>query len=106
MNYLNESLEHIPARDLFKKIKQEKLIIIDIREPHELLESSIPSAVNIPMYSLLNNINSLLRKDKTYYILCHTGQRSYYVTKVLLDFSYKAINVFGGIALMPEYYHD
>jgi len=101
----NDKLLHINARDLFKKIKKEKLIILDIREPHELEESSIPIAINIPMYALLNNMNSLLTKNKEYYILCHTGQRSYYVTQVLTNFGYKVINVIGGIALMPEFYH-
>ena len=105
MTEYNDNLLHINAKDLLIKIKEEKLIILDIREPHELEESSIPIAINIPMYALLNNMNSLLTKDKEYYILCHTGQRSYYVTKVLTDFGYKVTNVIGGIALMPEYYH-
>lgn len=101
----HDDLLNISAKDLLKKIKNEKLIILDIREPYELEESSIPIAINIPMYVLLNNVSSLLTKDKEYYILCHTGQRSYYITRVLTDFGYKVINVVGGIALMPEYYH-
>ena len=105
MKEYNDNLQHIHAKDLLKIIKQENLLIIDIREPHELEESSIPTAKNIPMYTLLNNISSILKKDTEYYILCHTGQRSYYVTDILHSLGYIAINVVGGIAQMPEYYH-
>ncbi len=49
--------------------------------------------------------NSLLKKNKIYYIICHTGQRSYLVTEQLHNQGYHIINVLGGIAQMPEYYH-
>ena len=101
----NDNLQHIHAFDLLKLIGERSLIIIDIREPHELEESSIPNAKNIPMNTLLNNVNSILDKNTLYYILCHTGQRSYHVTKELMGQGYNATNVVGGIALMPEYYH-
>ena len=100
-----DNLYHIYAKDLLKIINDTSLIIIDIREPFELEESSIPTAKNIPMNMLLNNISSILKRDQEYYILCHTGQRSYYVTKTLQDLGYLAINIIGGIAQMPRYNH-
>lgn len=100
-----DNLQHVHAFDFLKLIREKSLIIIDIREPYELEESSIPSAKNIPMNTLLNNINSILNKNTIYYILCHTGQRSYYVTKVLTKKGYNVTNIVGGIAFMPEYYH-
>ena len=100
-----DNLHHIHAKDLLKMINDTTVIIIDIREPYELEESSVPVAKNIPMYMLLNNIKSILKKDVMYYILCHTGQRSYYVTKLLDELGYLATNVVGGIAQMPEFYH-
>lgn len=101
----NDNLVHIHAKDLLEIINDDSLVIIDIREPFELEESSIPFAKNIPMNMLLNNVDSILKKDQKYYILCHTGQRSYYVTNILNDLGYKVINVIGGIAQMPMYYH-
>ena len=101
-----ENFLHIRAHDLIILLKTEKPIILDIREPIELDESSIPIAVNIPMNTLLNNMNSLLKKDKLYYLLCHTGQRSHYVTKIISEAGYKVVNVLGGIALMPQFYHQ
>jgi|LGOV01.1.fsa_nt_gb rhodanese-related sulfurtransferase len=105
LKYIDEIL-HIHATDLLRIIDTEDILIIDIREPLELDESSIPSAVNIPMITLLNNVNSLFNKTKLYFIICRTGQRSYYVTKVLTAKHYKVINVVGGIALMPNYCHQ
>jgi len=96
----------IHARELLKIINHRNTIIIDIREPYELEESSIDIAKNIPMYTLLNNFQSVLDKAKIYYIICHTGRRSLYVTEILIKSGYKAINVFGGIALLPEFYHQ
>jgi len=58
----------------------------------------------IPMNVLLNNFVDILKKEQEYYILCHTGQRSYYVTSVLSKQGYNVINAFGGITLMNEYY--
>lgn len=104
MQFIDDFL-HIHATDLLKIINEKDLIIIDIREPHELDEASIPCAINIPMNALLNNVDSLFDKEKVYFILCHTGQRSYYVTKVLTTKGYKVINVIGGIDLMPIYNH-
>lgn len=101
----NDNLLHIHATDLLQIIDKDNPIIIDIREPHELDEASIPNAINIPMITLLNNALSLLDREKVYYILCHTGQRSYYVTKVLTENGYRVINVVGGIDLMPIYNH-
>lgn len=106
MRKLKDDLLHINARDLFNKIGIETLLILDIREPFELDEASIPKAVNIPMNVLSNNMKSILNKDTVYYILCHTGQRSYYVTRVLTDAGYKVINIVGGIDLMPEFYYQ
>ena len=101
----NDNLLHIHATDLLVIIDKDNPIIIDIREPHELDEASVPNAINIPMITLLNNALSLLNREKVYYILCHTGQRSYYVTKVLTEHGYRVINVVGGIDLMPIYNH-
>lgn len=105
MTNLTDTNYNINARELLKIIEIENPIIIDIREPYELEESSIEIATNIPMYPLLNNFKSLLDKDKIHYIICHTGRRSLHVTKILIESGYKAVNVFGGIVLLPEFYH-
>lgn len=98
----NDNLNHIIATALYQKYKDEDLAVIDVREPYELLESKLNGAVNIPLMKLLTNYPSLLKKEVTYYILCHTGQRSYYVTNFLTEKGYKVVNIVGGIDLLPQ----
>ncbi len=46
----------------------------------------------------------ILKKEQEYYLLCHTGQRSYYLTNYLTEQGYNVINVYGGITVMKDYY--
>ena len=101
---LNDGLKHISAKDLQDLMKIEEVVIIDIREQFEIDITSVPKTVNIPMIVVMNNYKDILKKDQKYYILCHTGQRSYYLTKMLTEQGYNIVNAFGGITLMNEYY--
>lgn len=101
---LKDGLKHMHSRDLQILLKGTSPIIIDIREQFEIEITSVPNSKIIPMLVLLNNFSDILDRNQEYYILCHTGQRSYYVTKVLTEAGYNVINVFGGISLMDEYY--
>ena len=93
----------IEPLDFLEKRKSDSLTIIDIREPYELQELPYTGCINIPMYVLLNNVTDLLKEEQTYYILCHHGQRSYYVTKLLTDKGFKVINVIGGVDLVNRF---
>ena len=53
------------------------------------------------MNDLIQKHKFLLDKDETYYLLCHTGQRSHYTTTILTDLGYNVINVRGGINQYP-----
>jgi len=101
---LNDGLKHINAKELQKIMKETDVTIIDIREQFEIDITSVPKTVNIPLRVLLNNFMDILKKDQEYYILCHTGQRSYYLTSILSKQGYNVINIYGGITLMDEYY--
>ena len=101
---LNDGLKHINAKDLQNLMKEKDIIIIDIREQFEIDFTSVPGTVNIPIQVIINNYKDILKKDLKYYILCHTGQRSYYLTSYLTKEGYNVINAYGGITLMDEYY--
>ncbi|KFZ26120.1 MAG: Thiosulfate sulfurtransferase GlpE [Candidatus Izimaplasma bacterium HR2] len=101
---LNDGLKHINAKSIQSLMKEKDIVIIDIREQFEIDITSVPGTVNIPMQVVLNNFKDILRKDQEYYILCHTGQRSYYLTSVLAQYGYNVINAYGGITLMNEFY--
>lgn len=50
-------------------------VIIDVREPDELAQASVPGAVHIPMGDLLARLGEVPR-DRTAIFICHSGARS------------------------------
>ncbi|WMI79824.1 rhodanese-like domain-containing protein [Anaerotignum sp. MB30-C6] len=71
--------------------------LLDIREPFEFTSGSIKTAKNIPMGNLLSSPDQYLLKDKTYYLLCHTGARSSTACRILGNQGFDVINVAGGV---------
>jgi len=99
----NFGITHIYGQNLLELKDIQNINIIDIREPFEWKICKLPGTLNIPMRTLLLEQNRLLDKQKTYYILCHTGQRSYYVSDELTKRGFKVINIIGGIASIDQY---
>ena len=50
-------------------------VIIDVREPDEVAQASVPGAVHIPMGDLLARLAEVPR-DRTAIFICHSGARS------------------------------
>lgn len=103
MIQIKDGIKHIFPKDFNTLIKTEKLNIIDIREPYELVQLPFKLGKNIPMNLLLTRYSDLLLKEETYYILCHHGQRSYMVTEVLTGYEYDVINIVGGVDLVNRF---
>lgn len=57
-------------------------ILIDVREPSEVKQGSIPGAVNIPL-SELNKRAHEIPKDKSIYLYCRSGMRSKQAARIL-----------------------
>jgi len=75
----------------------EDLVLLDVREPHELVTASLPLAIAIPMGQIAERLGELPR-DRTIAVLCHGGFRSARVAHFLVQNGYdKTINVAGGI---------
>ncbi|MBE9143762.1 rhodanese-like domain-containing protein [Planktothrix mougeotii] len=76
-------LEEIPPRyyaimkiqDLQNLIQQGDLVLIDVREPSEYAFGHIPTAINIPLRSLTQNIDQI-PKDRPVVLYCTTGYRT------------------------------
>lgn len=86
----------IDVNDVDELVGKEE--IIDIREPYEFETGSIRTAKNIPMGKLAANPGKYLIKNKTYYIICHSGARSRHLCKMLVKDGYSLVDVAGGIA--------
>jgi rhodanese-related sulfurtransferase/TusA-related sulfurtransferase len=65
----------ISNEQLAEKIKDDSVVIVDVREPAEYAFGHIPGAVSIPLGELGDRVNEL-PKDKTIYVVCRTGTRS------------------------------
>lgn len=70
--------------------------ILDVRDAIELAVESIPGATNIPLSELRGRLNELPR-SKDIYVICRSGQRAYFATRILLQHGFKAKNVSGGM---------
>ncbi|WP_017471654.1 rhodanese-like domain-containing protein [Amphibacillus jilinensis] len=86
-------------------VELEKLIlsnpplnVIDVREPFELEDGTIPGAVNIPLGQLPQQINAL-NKEQHYYVVCRSGARSGNAVTFLNECGYDATNVEGGMMM-------
>jgi rhodanese-related sulfurtransferase len=84
--------------ELKNKIEQkEELLLLDIREQHEVDICQIEGSMHIPMMDIPNNLTDLPR-DINIVVYCHLGVRSVSVIQYLLAQGFtNLINLDGGI---------
>lgn len=95
-NILNMKLKTISPIDI-KQIENDAFII-DVRNKSMYDKGHIGNAINIPLESLLNNLDKL-DKNKTIYIHCQVGITSYNACCKLKALGYDVCNVMGGYSL-------
>jgi rhodanese-related sulfurtransferase len=77
--------------------------ILDVRDPAELSVENVPEAVNIPLGQLRKRLDELPR-DREIHVICRSGQRAYYATRILLQNGFNAKNVSGGMLSLAHNY--
>jgi rhodanese-related sulfurtransferase len=70
--------------------------LLDVRNPEELAVEHVPGAANIPLAALRARLGELPR-DREIQVICTSGQRAYYATRVLLQNGFNARNLSGGL---------
>jgi len=70
--------------------------LLDVRSPLELAVETVPGAVNIPLPQLRARLGELPRNQEIL-VICRSGQRAYYATRVLLQNGFKARTIAGGM---------
>jgi NADPH-dependent 2,4-dienoyl-CoA reductase/sulfur reductase-like enzyme/rhodanese-related sulfurtransferase len=70
--------------------------LLDVREPAELSVEHAPDAVNIPLGQLRARLDELPR-DREIRVICRSGQRAYYATRILLQEGFDASVISGGM---------
>jgi len=81
--------------DDLKVALQNKEIIIDVREAWEFEAGHVPTALNMPLSSVPDQLASL-PKDKTIWVICQSGGRSMTAANYLGTEGYQAVSVVGG----------
>ena len=78
-----------------EKLDRAEIVIVDIRSEEEFKRGTIDGAINLPIEEIPARIDEL-EKDKTIYVLCHTGEKSKGITEELTKQGFTACNVEGG----------
>jgi NADPH-dependent 2,4-dienoyl-CoA reductase/sulfur reductase-like enzyme/rhodanese-related sulfurtransferase len=71
-------------------------VLLDVREPFELAVEQVEGSINIPLGQLRDRLGELPR-DREIHVICRSGQRAYYATRLLNQQGFRARNVSGGM---------
>jgi NADPH-dependent 2,4-dienoyl-CoA reductase/sulfur reductase-like enzyme/rhodanese-related sulfurtransferase len=71
-------------------------VLLDVREPVELAVEEVPGAINIPLGQLRARFGELPR-DRAIQVICRSGQRAYYATRILIQNGFQARTLSGGL---------
>ncbi|MBK7674122.1 MAG: FAD-dependent oxidoreductase [Candidatus Accumulibacter sp.] len=77
-------------------------VLLDVREMFELAVESVPGAIHIPLAQLRSRLGEL-PLDRNIHVICRSGGRAYYATRVLLQNGFNAKTIAGG---MLSRYHS
>lgn len=93
------SASDISPKQAADMIKEQSVVIIDVRTPEEFADGHIANSINIDFYeSDFKKKAGLLDISKTYVIYCRSGRRSASAEKILKDMGFKNLyNVKEGI---------
>jgi adenylyltransferase/sulfurtransferase len=91
-------VEHILPTELKQRLDRgDAVVVLDVREPDELVLARLPAVVHIPMGDIPNRLHEL-DPDREVVVMCHHGTRSAHVASFLVqrDFT-RVLNLHGGI---------
>lgn len=92
------TVKKLSATELKNKIEQEeKLFLLDVREPNEYEYCHIANSILIPLNQIPNRLSEL-DPEQEIVVICHHGMRSQQAANYLAQSGFKNIsNLTGGI---------
>ena len=75
--------------------KDPTAVLLDVRQDEEYAENHIPGTIHIPLDCLREHLVDL-PKDKTIYVNCYSGLRSYLACRILSQHGFSCSNLAGG----------
>lgn len=95
-------MDKISAQEVANRLGTDREpFILDVREPNEVTAWSIPGSLNIPLRELSARTGEL-PDDKEVVVVCSSGGRSAYATRLLTRAGYLATNLTGGLDNWPS----
>jgi NADPH-dependent 2,4-dienoyl-CoA reductase/sulfur reductase-like enzyme/rhodanese-related sulfurtransferase len=76
-------------------VHQNNIFLLDVRDESEFQREHIPGAVNIPLHQLRMRLDQIPR-DRSIWVYCGVGQRSYYAYRILDQNGFPVFNLSGG----------
>jgi rhodanese-related sulfurtransferase len=99
-DFLKPAYPSISSSDLKERLKKEKLVLLDVREPHEHADKNIKGSILIPLGSLSDRIGELQKyKEKEIIVYCRSGNRSGQACNFLHHKGFKVVNLSGGMMM-------
>jgi NADPH-dependent 2,4-dienoyl-CoA reductase/sulfur reductase-like enzyme/rhodanese-related sulfurtransferase/TusA-related sulfurtransferase len=88
-NYLREDMPIWHWHD-FNQIKNNGAILLDVRTKDEYAARTIDGSINIPIEELRKRLDEI-PNNKSIYVYCEVGYRSYLALRILLQSGYKEV---------------
>lgn len=91
----------LSGEEMKKALKETKGRLVDVREPHEYRQKSLPGARNIPLGKLEEKVRKW-DKEKPVYLYCRSGNRSYTALRKMRKMGFQHVyHLRGGIGAWP-----
>lgn len=89
----------VTVQEAAEMIKDDDIVIIDVRTAYEYSEDHLPDAINIDLYADdMRDQVSKLDKSKKYLLYCKSGQRSQIASNIFIELGIeKVYSLMGGI---------
>ncbi len=94
---MGAAFENVTPEKAKEMIDEEKVIILDVRTPEEFNNGHIPGSELVPL-QVLEGMSTDLEKEKSYLIVCRSGNRSQQAAEILTGKGFKNVyNMTGGM---------
>ena len=100
---LNGSLKLIMPEEL--DLIREKAMLIDIREPKAFAQKHLDGAINLPLYAIRQNLDSIPH-DKMVIVYCMHGRGSYHAAILLKNRGFDNVYMLSGGMKLYDLVHD
>jgi rhodanese-related sulfurtransferase len=92
-NLLSHLVENVQWNEVNSYVDR-GFVVVDVRSVEEFAQGSLPSAINIPLDELREQLSKISAKQVI--VTCQVGQRGYVATLLLNELGFHALNLDGG----------